>query len=1148
MASLTSTPLHLHVPPSKSIFFPPKTHFLTLKPLSKHPKITLRVRARAAPTPPLPETQRYILDILDGDDVKGIPCVRSYENDLGRLSVVGDVEIEQGLTAAAADGGVAADEHLENGLDVMVAETVFPGHCDEHSTISTRLFLPTRKVKERAKSLRNYLRKDLFSGTSPTNILAMTFRQVTLTQLWSFELVLFTPGTTRNMKDLANIREAPASFTLSSSDELAISMLAEVISVSALESTKKVFFDNSLGRSSYNIFRLFQKPEKISSRDSSVILYKVLEDEVIESAKSLHEKFKSMKAGYKPKETTLKFNWWPWSVFSKLEKIGGREFSAWVSEYVPAYRLQIDGEKLRDLKFEGWKESAKNRWEVLLTHSQMVCLANILDMYYEDLFTLPNKKLPYNAAAKTTNMNMKKSNSWLKMLSTVIISGCFIVAVSVMGRIYMPRFQNGQRHLGGNHQPQSPHTGSIRLWSMDSSTLEDVCVSIVKKIQAVYGWSGDIRKESGGGVSTGELPEYMRRLIQVDSSDKDILPTLTPTGKSDEELLASGQKIASYQVLYRLSLLCFSRHYFVRLLFFIQQKVTQKVKMIVLSSEGKIVGFQPTSLLAVNNWASNPLTEELYGRKKLSPGFFEPSLKIKPPTEVVLLELVMSEISGSNFVLDGLDAQIEALLNVEKQMRLNGDVNGLKKAVSDILTLCFDNKAWKTLNDQIVVLSKRRGQLKQLLFKLPPMQKAFRKDPSEMAAKQHVGDSNFVDVLVDVGSWILQVFREVAVTAMVQQAMEYIDQTPDIETKIELIKTLNSVSAGKIFVELERARLIKRLAKIKEEQGQIGEAADLMQEIAVETFGAMAKTEKIAFILEQVRLCLDRQDYVRAQILSRKISPRVFDADTTKQKKAKEGENIVEEAPADIPSLLELKRIYYEHMIRYYSHNNDYLEICRCYKSIYEIPSVKEDPAKWIPGNYNACLLYYGQVLRKICWYLVLAPHDPMQSSLLNSTLSDKNLSEIPQFRSLLKQVMTMEVIQWTALWSTFKDEFENEKNMLGGSLGDKAAEDLKERVIEHNILVVSKYYARITVKRLAELLCLTVEEAEKHLSEMVVSKALVAKVDRPMGVVSFQSAKDSNDILNSWASNLEKLLDLVEKSCHQIHKETMVHKAVLKA
>lgn len=38
-----------------------------------------------------------------------------------------------------------------------------------------------------------------------------------------------------------------------------------------------------------------------------------------------------------------------------------------------------------------------------------------------------------------------------------------------------------------------------------------------------------------------------------------------------------------------------------------------------------------------------------------------------------------------------------------------------------------------------------------------------------------------------------------AVQAMVQQAMQYIDQTPDLDTKIELIKTLNNVSAGKVI-------------------------------------------------------------------------------------------------------------------------------------------------------------------------------------------------------------------------------------------------------------------------------------------------------------------------------------------------------------
>ena len=83
-----------------------------------------------------------------------------------------------------------------------------------------------------------------------------------------------------------------------------------------------------------------------------------------------------------------------------------------------------------------------------------------------------------------------------------------------------------------------------------------------------------------------------------------------------------------------------------------------------------------------------------------------------------------------------LDAEIEALLNVEKQIRLAGDVSGTKNNVTDILQLCFEVRAWKTLNDQIALLWKRRDQLKQ------------------------------------------------TVTAMVQQTMLYIDQTPDIETKI----------------------------------------------------------------------------------------------------------------------------------------------------------------------------------------------------------------------------------------------------------------------------------------------------------------------------------------------------------------------------
>ncbi|CAD6245542.1 unnamed protein product [Miscanthus lutarioriparius] len=173
--------------------------------------------------------------------------------------------------------------------------------------------------------------------------------------------------------------------------------------------------------------------------------------------------------------------------------------------------------------------------------------------------------------------------------------------------------------------------------------------------------------------------------------------------------------------------------------------------------------------------------------------------------EAAATDAVATKVRNTN-----LDVAIESLLNVEKQMRLAGDVVGTRKAVIDIVELCYKAGAWKTLNDQIVLLSKRRGQLKQ------------------------------------------------AITAMVQKAMDYIDLTLDIDPRIELIKTLSSVSVGKYCLSVQAIH-------------------DCYYQVVyqVETFGSMAKTGKIAFILDQVRLCLDRQDYVRAQILSRKISARV---------------------------------------------------------------------------------------------------------------------------------------------------------------------------------------------------------------------------------------------------------------------------------
>ena len=56
-----------------------------------------------------------------------------------------------------------------------------------------------------------------------------------------------------------------------------------------------------------------------------------------------------------------------------------------------------------------------------------------------------------------------------------------------------------------------------------------------------------------------------------------------------------------------------------------------------------------------------------------------------------------------------------------------------------------------------------------------------------------------------------------------------------------------------IFVEIERARLTKQLAKLREEEGKIDEAAEILQEVAVVSFAvAIPSSHHSCYILHSV--------------------------------------------------------------------------------------------------------------------------------------------------------------------------------------------------------------------------------------------------------------------------------------------------------
>lgn len=101
--------------------------------------------------------------------------------------------------------------------------------------------------------------------------------------------------------------------------------------------------------------------------------------------------------------------------------------------------------------------------------------------------------------------------------------------------------------------------------------------------------------------------------------------------------------------------------------------------------------------------------------------------------------------------------------------------------------------------------------------------------------------------------------------------------------------------------------------------------------------------------------------------------------------------------------------------------------------------------------------------------------------------------------------------------------------------------QDLRKRVIEHNVRVVAKYYTRIQMSRLTQLLDLDEEETESYISQLVTAKTVYAKIDRPARVVSFAKVRDADEVLNEWSASMKSLLGLLERIDHLITKEEMM-------
>lgn len=180
--------------------------------------------------------------------------------------------------------------------------------------------------------------------------------------------------------------------------------------------------------------------------------------------------------------------------------------------------------------------------------------------------------------------------------------------------------------------------------------------------------------------------------------------------------------------------------------------------------------------------------------------------------------------------------------------------------------------------------------------------------------------------------------------------------------------------------------------------------------------------------------------------------------------------------------------------------------------------------------------------------FIMLAPYDNEQSDLLQRIFRDSRNSQSPLDAQLLKLFTVPELMRWPLVAEQFgphlcqSDVFAAEEGTTAESQkAHKRWQDLRKRVIEHNVRVVAKYYTRIEIGRLTQLLDLDEDETEKYISQLVTAKTVYAKIDRPARIVSFAKPRDADDVLNEWSGSMKSLLGLLERIDHLITKEEMM-------
>jgi 26S proteasome regulatory subunit N5 len=365
-----------------------------------------------------------------------------------------------------------------------------------------------------------------------------------------------------------------------------------------------------------------------------------------------------------------------------------------------------------------------------------------------------------------------------------------------------------------------------------------------------------------------------------------------------------------------------------------------------------------------------------------------------------------------------------------------------------------------------------------------------------------------------------------AITAFVKYALNEIYNNLEEEEGIKLLKSIVEITEGRIFVEYEYSVAVRRLTETHLKKNEMEEAAKLIQDIQIETFGSLEKSYKIEYILFQMSILLKKGDYIRTLIVSNKINRR----------------HLNEEA------IEKLKWEFYDMMIRYYMHEEKYIEVSKCYKILHDF--LKEMEIKLSSSVTNSkqsfenCQSLFSQNRKVFTFvnyvmYLAICPPELETKNMFNqlNLHYKKDLEENEDILNIVKKRLSDEIVY---VDNRFIELYKNYPIFQEVEYREKHVKLFRKYWIQHNIVIFEKFFSQVRLNRIATMIGTGKDEVETEIADMVINGYIYAKINRIQSTVNFRRKQETGDKLNDLNYDLARMLEKIENTCHLIHKENL--------